>query len=219
MALPTLPDDPFYAAILRGIGAPVSDNTRMALYAWRQAEGGAATYNPFNTTKKLPGSTLYASNTHGVQNYLTPQQGVEATVATLSLGKYSGVVNALRGDKSPEEFAAAVIASPWGTKDLLTKVIAMFRRGRLVVASIPARAGAPSIASLTPPAVPAVLPETRPAKPPKRRRSALALWLAAGGITVLLGIAAFALLSRTPSRAPAMPSAAAFRTNRRRRRR
>jgi len=221
LTLPEVADRPFYEAVLRGIGAPITGNTLAALYAWRQAEGGKAAYNAFNTTWRLAGSTTY--NSHGVQNYTSPQQGVEATVKTLLGSKYTGVVRALREDRSPEEVAAAVIASPWGTKDLLTRVVAMFRAGRMVVNPLATVPGAPSVASLTVvPAVaaPAAAPAVRRQPPAKRSRRKAALWIAAGGVAVLLSIAAFALFSgpRTAA-APRMPSAAAFRANRRRRRR
>jgi hypothetical protein len=220
LTLPDTADRPFFEAVLRGIGAPVTGNTLASLYAWRQAEGGKAAYNPFNTTWKLPGSTRYGTNTHGVQNYTSPQQGVEATVKTLLGSKYTGIVKALREDRRPEEVAAAIIASPWGTKDLLTRVVAMFRSGRMVVNPLATVSGAPSIASLTPaPVVTSTASEPR-RQPPVRRRSKVALWIAAGGVAVLLSIAAFAIFSGPRAAAvPRMPSAAAFKANRRRRRR
>ena len=45
----TTPDDEFYKSILKGIGAPISDENMKFFYAWRQAEGGKAKNNPFNT--------------------------------------------------------------------------------------------------------------------------------------------------------------------------
>ena len=46
-------DDEVYAEILRGIDAPVTAENLKFLKAWRQAEGGRASNNPFNTTYKL----------------------------------------------------------------------------------------------------------------------------------------------------------------------
>lgn len=134
--IPSLADQPFYEAILRGIGAPVTSNTLASLYAWRQTEGGNATYNPFNTTHKLEGSTLYAGSSHGVQNYPTPQAGLEATLKTLQNGRYDSIIAALQLNATPETFANAVIGSPWGTGNLLKDVVAMFRRGKVVVAKL-----------------------------------------------------------------------------------
>ena len=136
MNLPATPDDGFYREILRGIGAPTTANNLAFIYAWRQAEGGKANYNPFNTTHKMPGSTLYGTNKHGVQNYLTPRDGVTATVNTLKNGKYDSILTLLRADADPTDVAKAVIASPWGTKGLLLDVLAMYARGKVVVAPI-----------------------------------------------------------------------------------
>lgn len=136
MRLPTTPDDGFYREILRGLGAPVTDNTMALIYAWRQTEGGKAAYNPFNTTHKLPGSTLYANNKHGVQNYATPRDGVRATITTMTNGKYDSILALLRSDAAPVDVANAIIASPWGTKGLLLDVLAMYARGKVVVAPI-----------------------------------------------------------------------------------
>jgi hypothetical protein len=136
MSLPSTPDDGFYREILRGIGAPVTANNMRLVYAWRQAEGGKASYNPFNTTQKMPGSTRYGTNKHGVQNYLYPRDGVKATVTTMKNGKYESILSLLRADADPTDVAKAVIASPWGTKGLLLDVLAMYARGKVVVAPI-----------------------------------------------------------------------------------
>ena len=44
----TTTDDEFYKSILKGIGAPITDENMKFFYAWRQAEGGKARNNPFN---------------------------------------------------------------------------------------------------------------------------------------------------------------------------
>lgn len=177
------PDDPFYRSLLRAIGAPSTTNNMALLYAWRQTEGGSATYNPFNTTKKMPGSTLYATSTHGVQNYATPRDGLAATVETLLLPKYAGVVASLKADKPASETAAAILSSPWGTGKLLRDVLAMHERGKFVVAPIATVPGAPPIyrleSSLT--NAPKQLVSTL-----RTRRRGVSPWVWAGG-TVLLG--------------------------------
>lgn len=165
ISLPDIDDRPFYEAVLREVGAPLSTNNLTSLYAWRQAEGGSATYNPFNTTWKLPGSVLYGSNTHGVQSYATPQDGVTATVKTLTNGKYEGILSALRSDAAPETTVAAIMASRWGTTSLIQSVLAMYARGKVVVNPIATVPGAPTIATLRPvliflPFVPAPTKET-----------------------------------------------------------
>ena len=134
LTLPPTADDGFYREVLRGIGAPITANTLALVYAWRQAEGGRATYNPFNTTQRMTGSTAY--NSVGVQSYARPSDGVAATVKTMRNGKYEPVLALLRANAAPTDVAKAVIASPWGTKGLLLDVLAMYARGKVVVAPI-----------------------------------------------------------------------------------
>lgn len=198
MELPRLPDTPFYEAILRAIGAPVTGNTLALIYAWRQTEGGKATYNPFNTTWKKPGSTLYGKNTAGVQNYLTPQDGVDATVQTLTMARYAPIVALLQADTPPREVAAKILASSWGTGDLIVRVLAMYERGRVVVNPISTLPGGPSISSLTP----------APVAPKKRtvvKQKPKNVWLIVGSVVALvLGVALLPLLAT--KRVPVLPA-------------
>lgn len=120
-------DDAFYRAILEGIGAPVTNNNMAYLYAWRQAEGGKAAFNPFNTTQKAEGATNY--NSVGVKNYTSAEQGVAATVKTITNGRYESIINSLKMDKPPMETAEALVASPWGTSGLIKKVISGYEAG------------------------------------------------------------------------------------------
>ena len=155
MTVPEVEEKPFYEAILINIGAPVTPNTLMAFYAWRQAESGKATYNPFNTTKQIEGSSRYGTNTAGkggVQNYLTPADGLHATLLTLQNGLYDDMLDILRRDGTPEEFADAVGASRWGTGTLVREVVDMYRRGKFETKPIYTVPGAPPISSLTAPA-------------------------------------------------------------------
>lgn len=141
----TAGDDAFYRAILAGIAAPVSENALTFLRAWRQAEGGKATYNPFNTTWKKPGTTNY--NSHGVKNYPDPATGLSATVKTLLAGSYTGIVDALRRGAPPSKAAAALRASPWGTGAGVERVLAA---GKVAPPPIGTVSGAPAIASVDP---------------------------------------------------------------------
>lgn len=116
-------DDAFYNKILTGIGAPATPENKRFMYAWRAAEGGQAAFNPFNTTQGAPGATNY--NTAGVKNYTGEDQGVAATVKTLLNGRYSEIISALR-DGGPGASAAAAQAlarSPWGTGELVLRVL------------------------------------------------------------------------------------------------
>jgi len=140
-------DDPFYRALLRGIGAAPTPAVLQFLYAWRQAEGGTARYNPFNTTPRMTGSSAY--NRVGVQNYPDPQTGVNATVKTILNGRYANLVAALRAGTSSRAMAQALAASPWGTGDLARRVLAGYEAGSTVKAPAIATApGATAIASL-----------------------------------------------------------------------
>jgi hypothetical protein len=113
----------FAAAVIRELNAPVTLHTRRAMQAEMQAEGGSAINNPFNTTLRLPGSTNY--NWVPVQNYLTPAQGVEATVKTLKQRccGYWRIRQALRANASAGEIVRAFGRSLWGTS--LTLVLAV----------------------------------------------------------------------------------------------
>ena len=144
----TAGDDAFYRAILAGIAAPTSENALTFLRAWRQAEGGKATYNPFNTTWKKPGTTDY--NSHGVKNYPDPATGLSATVKTLLSSSYSGIVDALRRGAPPSKAAAALRASPWGTGAGVERVLALGKVSPPPIGTVP---GAPAIASVDPQAV------------------------------------------------------------------
>ena len=126
LAEPSL-DIEFYKAVLTGVGAPVTNNNLLYLYAWRQAEGGSAAFNPFNTTQKALGATNY--NKVGVKNYTSAQQGINATVKTLLNGRYSDIISSLKADAAPSQTADALVASPWGTGELAKKVISEYESG------------------------------------------------------------------------------------------
>lgn len=113
----------FAAAVLREMHAPVTLHTRRALQAELQAEGGSARNNPFNTTLRLPGSTSY--NWVGVQNYIDPAQGVEATTKTLKQQccGYWRIRRALRENASARVIVRAFGRSEWGTNLSLVQAV------------------------------------------------------------------------------------------------
>jgi hypothetical protein len=108
---------------LRGIGAPYNAQTDMFLRAWAQAEGSAARNNPFATTQEMPGSTNF--NSVGVQNYLTWQSGVEATVKTINNPDYGyeKFLAAIRAGVSARTMAFELSKSRWGTGALTTEIL------------------------------------------------------------------------------------------------
>jgi peptidoglycan hydrolase-like protein with peptidoglycan-binding domain len=117
-------DKDFYESVLKGIGAPITDENMKFLYAWRKGEGGKATNNPFNTTfnlKKDSGISNY--NTVGVKNYSNPNYGVEATVKTLLLPYYTCITDGLKKDIGSDKISRCESLKTWGTGDLVAKVL------------------------------------------------------------------------------------------------
>jgi hypothetical protein len=121
-------DENFYKQLLIYLRAPVTKENLKFLYAWRESEGKGGRYNPFNTTFSISGSTNY--NKHGVKNYSSAQEGLIATIRTLTNGKYNCILNGLR-----KNLGARTIAScrgdlkTWGTGDLVSKVVNRYDSG------------------------------------------------------------------------------------------
>ncbi|HEY1737547.1 MAG TPA: hypothetical protein VGI86_02490 [Acidimicrobiia bacterium] len=103
----------FATDVLSALGAPQTAQNVQALVAWAQAEGTKAANNPLATTESAPGTTNF--NSVGVKNYPTYAEGVQATVATLTNGRYSNILAALADGSSAQNVAQAVANSPWGT--------------------------------------------------------------------------------------------------------
>ena len=118
-------DKDFYSAILDGIGAPKTDENFKFLFAWRQAEGGKATNNPFNTTQGMktdPGISNY--NYVGVKNYSSEKIGVEATVRTLLNGRYGCIVDGLKNDVGASKISMCLPElKTWGTGEGIARVL------------------------------------------------------------------------------------------------
>jgi len=120
-------DKNFYERLLQELDAPVTSENLKFLYAWRQAEGKGGRNNPFNTTWKLPGSTNM--NKVGVQNYLSKEDGMVATLKTLRNGRYSCIVQGLKNDSGASEISKCPSLETWGTGDLVAKVVNSYERG------------------------------------------------------------------------------------------
>ena len=123
----TTSDDEFFKKILRCLGAEPTKSNMLFMYAWRQAEGGKAKNNPFNTTMKMPGATNIINTSVGVKNYLTPEDGIYATCNTLKNGRnkygYDKIIDGLKNDIGLVNLSDAVIKSKWGTEGILIKVV------------------------------------------------------------------------------------------------
>ena len=122
-----LADKNFYEKLLENLGAPVSDENLKFLYAWRQAEGKAGRYNPFNTTQGMPGATKF--NSVGVRNYQSLEDGMVATIKTLKNGRYDCIVSGLREDIGADNIAQCASLKTWGTGGLVAKVLNSYNRG------------------------------------------------------------------------------------------
>jgi hypothetical protein len=89
-----------------------ASGVRDGIVAQAMREGSNASNNPLDTTQDWPGATDF--NSAGVKNYLTTDDGLAATKATLVNGHYNGAVAAgVVGDAV--SYVAAMAASPWGT--------------------------------------------------------------------------------------------------------
>jgi len=122
-----LVDKNFYEKLLENLEAPITDENLKFLYAWRQAEGKAGDFNPFNTTQPMPGATKF--NKVGVRNYTSLEQGMVATIKTLKNGRYDCIIDGLRGDIGADNIAMCSSLKTWGTGSLVGKVIAGYNRG------------------------------------------------------------------------------------------
>ena len=116
----TTSDDDFYKKVLDCLGVKPTKGNMAFMYAWRQAEGASAQFNPFNTTRNMPDSTVY--NSAGVKNYKSAEDGIKATCDTLKLGYYTDIVNGLKNDVGLYKLSRMESLKKWGTGPLLAKV-------------------------------------------------------------------------------------------------
>jgi len=122
----------FAEAVLRGIGAPVSQSNMSSMLAWMTGENTRAAFNPLATMRqsKALGEDAGQFNEAGVRDYKDFDQGVAATIETLNLSYYTDIVSALQRGTTPAELHRLVVASLWGTqhfgdgntKDLTTQL-------------------------------------------------------------------------------------------------
>lgn len=106
-------DRAFFLTVLSRLGCHDTPDNLEALQVWQRAEGGSATFNPFNTTQPYAGASDY--NSVGVKNYPSEAAGIDATVQTLNNGHYYDIVRWLRNGGNGREVCQAIDASVWGT--------------------------------------------------------------------------------------------------------
>lgn len=110
------------------LGNPAPDAATVALIvAWTRAEdgddaGALARHNPLNTTETA--GAVAVVNSHGVKAYGSREDGIAATVQTLSYS-YPGYAEIAAGlaTNDPERALAGLHASPWGTSAGLVETI------------------------------------------------------------------------------------------------
>ena len=102
-------------AFLRRLGAPACGENLLIVVTWETAESTAAAFNPLATTRDMPGAT--DMNSVGVKDYVSLEQGLDASRDTLLLGAesylYGAIVERLRACASAEATARAINASAW----------------------------------------------------------------------------------------------------------
>jgi hypothetical protein len=137
------------AALLAKLGLPTTSPNLTAITAWENAEGGnwhnSDAYNPLNTTQSAPGAV--ATNSAGVKAYTSWDQGLTATVQTLTNGMYGGILAALSKGSSADDVVSAVVKSPWGTKNISldgASVTAPAGDGTAVQAGLPSLTSVPT---------------------------------------------------------------------------
>lgn len=119
----------FAREVFSKIGAATNNYERIVFgVAWAAFENTQAANNPWATTEPFEGATDF--NEAGVKNYLTFENGVDATVATLENGNYEHLLEVLRsGDTTIQDVLNALNSSPWGstvTTELFNEVSANY---------------------------------------------------------------------------------------------
>ena len=101
--------------LLKILGAPTCRENRIVVVAWQVQEFTQAAWNPLATTHRMTGSTDF--NSVGVQNYVSLEQGLQATQETIDHGwdvyGYGAIVRSLRGCSDALATAHAIAASSW----------------------------------------------------------------------------------------------------------
>jgi hypothetical protein len=123
---PDMSKNEWAKALITKLGGSATEANTSAVISWMAQEGGhwnnSAGYNPLNTTRKMPGAKLMdggPGRDHGVKHYTSWQQGLEATVLTLTEKAqergYDKIVNSIISGKDQNRIMDAVHASKWGT--------------------------------------------------------------------------------------------------------
>jgi len=108
----------FLIDVLKGLGIAKPNESQIKfIKLWRQHEGGSVAFNPFNTTLRKTGSKTF--NSKNVQNYISREQGIQATIDTLKENRYSNIVKSIKAIKTDFDINStikAINSSKWGSK-------------------------------------------------------------------------------------------------------
>lgn len=104
----------YFTEVLKKLNAYVSVSRIQCGVAWASYENTEAENNPYATTEPWPNSSEF--NSAGVRNYATVEDGIDATVATLTNGYYDHLLNVLRTPEcTSRDVLNAIDGSPWGS--------------------------------------------------------------------------------------------------------
>ena len=103
------------ALFLDRFEAPACQENLIAVVAWLTSEGTQASWNPLATTLSMPGAGIF--NSHGVRNYVSLEQGLEASYLTIQNGldkyRYGAIVESLQRCGDAMETGMAINQSSW----------------------------------------------------------------------------------------------------------
>ena len=101
--------------LLHIFDAPMCRENRVVVVAWQVQEFTQAAWNPLATTHRMQGSTDF--NGVGVQNFVSLEQGLEASKETIQNGwdiyGYGAIVGSLRRCDDALTTASRIAASSW----------------------------------------------------------------------------------------------------------
>ncbi len=102
-------------ALLGMLGAPACEDDLALVVTWETAESTQAWFNPLATSHDMEGAGIF--NSSGVRNYVSLQQGLEASRDTLADGAdsygYSAILDGLRSCAPARVTARAISDSAW----------------------------------------------------------------------------------------------------------
>lgn len=100
--------------ILKGLGITPTDGNIIFIKAWRQAEGGTAAFNAFNTIFDKPGATRY--NNIGVKNYKNKEDGISANVQSLKTNEvYRNMLPKLKNVRTIQDAYSLAVSESDGS--------------------------------------------------------------------------------------------------------